>query len=445
LGSPGGWWSGPCRGPYVFSFHIHYSIVLAIRFAPCGDVPAMSLSVDCLRYGGYMTHEYSVEVQSDFLERQTKALPVQAVTELIWNSLDADATRVSVEFEDDKLGGMAKIVVTDDGHGIPYADAPELFRNLGGSWKRHGNRTKTKSRMLHGQEGRGRFKAFALGSVVDWNVTYAQGNELSRYDISIIERDIRHVRVTDEKPVKHAPTGTTVVISELKGNFPSLKPENSIQDFSEIFAIYLKNYRDVAISIAGQPIDPSVAIAQSWSVTLSDIIDETGEVHPVSLEVIEWRRQTKRALYLCNEQGFPLSQVEARFHVGDFQFSAYLKSRFISDLYQNNQLDLAEMVPALNARVEEARAKIKELFRARAAERAKIVVEEWKAKNLYPYEGEAATYLERAQRQLFDIVAVTVQEASPEYQEIPNTQMAASSHVAACYRTEPDGATAYSG
>jgi hypothetical protein len=43
---------------------------------------------------------------------------------------------------------------------------------------------------------------------------------------------------------------------------------------------------------------------------------------------------------------------------------------------------------------------------------------------LYFYEGEAATYLERAERQLFDIVAVTVQEASPEYQEIPNTQMA---------------------
>jgi hypothetical protein len=159
-------------------------------------------------------------------------------------------------------------------------------------------------------------------------------------------------------------------------------------------------------------------------VALSDIIDEVGQVYPVSLEVIEWRTQTKRALYLCNEQGFPLSQVEARFHVGDFQFSAYLKSRLISDLYQNNQLDLAEMVPALNAAVEEARAKIKELFRARAAERAKIVVEEWKAKKLYPYEGEAATYLERAERQLFDIVAVTVQEASPEYQEIPNTQMA---------------------
>lgn len=371
-----------------------------------------------------MTHEYSVEVQSDFLERQTKALPVQAVAELIWNSLDADATKVSVEFEDDRLGGMSKIVVADNGHGIPYADAPDLFRNLGGSWKKHGARTKTKQRMLHGQEGRGRFKAFALGGVVDWKVTYFNGSTPSRYDITIIERDIRHVRITDESPVKGGQTGVTVVVSELTRNFPSLKPENSIQEFSEIFAIYLKNYRDVAISIAGDQIDPSVAIALSWDVPLPKITDEAGKVHTASLEVIEWRRQTKRALYLCNEQGFPLSQIEARFHVGDFHFSAYLKSSFIRDLHHNNQLDLAEMVPALNVAVEEARAKIKELFRARAAERAKIVVEDWKERKLYPYRGEAVTHIERAERQIFDIVAVTVQEAAPDFHEIPHTQMA---------------------
>jgi len=52
----------------------------------------------------------------------------------------------------------------------------------------------------------------------------------------------------------------TVTVSELKRNFSSLKPENSLQDFSEIFAIYLKNYRDASISLAGQRIDAALAI-----------------------------------------------------------------------------------------------------------------------------------------------------------------------------------------
>jgi hypothetical protein len=37
-----------------------------------------------------------------------------------------------------------------------------------------GAHTKIHKRQLHGQEGRGRFKAFALGSVVDWTSTYAR-------------------------------------------------------------------------------------------------------------------------------------------------------------------------------------------------------------------------------------------------------------------------------
>ena len=370
--------------------------------------------------------EYAVEIQSDFLERQAKAQPVAALAELIWNSLDADATRVIVDLEPDHLGGLSKIVITDNGHGIPHADAPSLFRNLGGSWKKNGARTKRGMRQLHGQEGRGRFKAFALGSVVDWKSTYARDEAVFHFDITIVERDIRRVSIKEESPVEsNSPIGMIVVISELKKrNSNSLKSASSLQELAEIFAIYLKNYRDIVITIDGEKIDPRVAIANSWDLPLTAIEDEEGVSHPASLEVIEWHRHTKRALYLCNEQGFPLSQVETRFHVGDFHFSAYLKSPLISALHRDNQLELADMVPALTKVIDEARRKIKALFRERAAERAKLVVEDWKAQNLYPYEGEAATQIERAERQIFDIIAVTVQEATVDASDIPRPQMA---------------------
>jgi Histidine kinase-, DNA gyrase B-, and HSP90-like ATPase len=373
---------------------------------------------------GTVTREYIVEVQSDFLERQTKAQPIAAVAELVWNALDADATEITVEFEKDHLDEISKIVIADNGEGIIYAAAPTLFRNLGGSWKKPGILTRSKKRMLHGQEGRGRFKAFALGGVIDWKVIYDAAGKLNRYDITILEREIEKVRIGDEQSITRAHTGVTVVVSELKRNFTSLKPENSLQEFSEIFAIYLKNYRDVSISIAGERIDPSIAIAASWDFPLKPIMEEGSKQHAVSLEVIEWRRHTKRALYLCDDKGFPLSQVETRFHVGDFPFSAYLKSSFIRQLYQDNRLELAEMVASLVEATNESRVKIKELFRERAAERAKVVVEDWKARKLYPYEGEGVSTIERAERKIFDIVAVTVQEASPEFGEIPNQQMA---------------------
>ena len=80
----------------------------------------------------------SVAVRDDFVAPQTKAKPVPALAELLWNSLDGDATEVSVEFaHDDLAGGMSKIVVYDNGDGFSRGDARALFGNLGGSSKRH--------------------------------------------------------------------------------------------------------------------------------------------------------------------------------------------------------------------------------------------------------------------------------------------------------------------
>src|SRR5690349_3805233 len=119
----------------------------------------------------------SVAVQDDFVEGLTRSKPIPALAELIWNGLDADATIINVEFAYDALaGGMSKIVVYDNGDGFRRDEAKTLFGNLGGSWKRRTSHTKRRKRMIHGQEGRGRYKAFALGQAVAWKVCFEDGN-----------------------------------------------------------------------------------------------------------------------------------------------------------------------------------------------------------------------------------------------------------------------------
>jgi Histidine kinase-, DNA gyrase B-, and HSP90-like ATPase len=162
-------------------------------------------------------HTYKVEVQGDFLERQAQAHPVQALAELIWNGLDADAGRVDVHLKYDDFGAVNRIIVRDDGQGMAHADAPTFFTRLGGSWKKPGMRTKRKGRMIHGHEGRGRFKAFALGRVADWHVTYMRDDgSLYAYDTTILEYSIQNVRVSDEKPVSRGTTGVEVAPSSTR-------------------------------------------------------------------------------------------------------------------------------------------------------------------------------------------------------------------------------------
>src|SRR5690242_6706134 len=110
-----------------------------------------------------------VEVQPDHLERLAKCRPASALAELIWNAVDADATTIHVRFFRNLLTGIDAIEIEDNGRGIggEGEDPNELFRRLGGSWKRHKRRTTT-GRAVHGQAGEGRFKAFALGDSVRW-------------------------------------------------------------------------------------------------------------------------------------------------------------------------------------------------------------------------------------------------------------------------------------
>jgi hypothetical protein len=146
----------------------------------------------------------SVAVQDDFLERQTCAAPIAALAELIWNSLDGEADSVSVEFEHaDLAGGLSKIVVYDNGLAFPRSEAKQLFGNLGGSWKRHTRRTKSKDRMVHGQEGRGRYKAFALGRSAVWKVCYDDHGTRKAFEISLLEADLKDVAITEERNAPH--------------------------------------------------------------------------------------------------------------------------------------------------------------------------------------------------------------------------------------------------
>ena len=368
-------------------------------------------------------HSYAVEVQSDFLEKITRAKPVQALAEFIWNSLDADSSTLNVTVEQNELGVMSKVIVRDNGTGIRYEKAAELFSSLGGSWKRT-RATTDEGRFLHGQDGRGRFKAFSLGRVAEWEVVYQKSKGFYTFTVTMTAAKMKEVIISDEEKADAAKQrGVTLTISEIHKDYRSLTSDAGVQELTEIFALYLSDYKNVSISIDGTHLDPSRLIASQGSVNLSDVTDD-GKAYPVRLDILEWRSATNRVLYLCNEKGFPLTQVERRFHVGAFQFSAYLKSNYISKLQTEGTLELAEMNPAVISMSDEAQEAIKDYFRNRAAQEARTVVQEWKHEQIYPYEGEATTRVEEVERQVFDIVAVTAAQYLTDFSTTPQKNKA---------------------
>ncbi len=357
----------------------------------------------------------SLEVQQDLVERLSKSPPVQALAELIWNGLDADASKIDVSWDIDPLGGISRISIRDNGNGIAYKDAPELFKRLGGSWKKIGSKTKSGQRWLHGHEGKGRYKAFSLGRVAEWRVVYDSGNnQLRTYTITLIGDNLKHIRLSDETKIEDAQTGVEVSISETRVSGVLDKDETK-QELEEIFAIYLRSYPGIVLSYQSLRLDPQTAIVTQKKIQLTDI-DTGKKKHSVWLNIIEWRNRSAadRLLYLCNEHGFPLSRLPVQYQTLGYKFSAYLCSEYLSNLHENGLLDVPEMDKAVSGVLEEAKNQVKDYFRDRAAQDATDVVEIWKQEQSYPFAEPPKNEWEDAERKVFDIVAVRVSQAMPD-------------------------------
>ena len=234
----------------------------------------------------------TVEVQADHLQSIARIKrPLTALAELIWNGLDADAEEIQVAFQKNDIEGLTRVVVRDDGHGLPYEEAEAAFQNLGGSWKRSAQKTRRKGRILHGQLGKGRFKVFAIGTSIIWNTRYPTNGHFSEYSISGSSSNIGTFSISDPKDAENKRSGTEVEVS-LSKNFVSLISDEARREVAEEFALYLLQYPEDKLIYDGERIDPSALFKAVNEYDLGTVEFASGESTTARLSVIDWSRST---------------------------------------------------------------------------------------------------------------------------------------------------------
>lgn len=361
-----------------------------------------------------------VVAQRDTFLRIARARPLAAIAELIWNSLDADADNVSIYFDESELG-LRGVVVEDDGLGSTPSEAQEFFRRLGGSWKKPGARTSKHGRVLHGSQGQGRYKALSVGRSITWTYFYRQGDDILEFALMIVGDDPSEVRFSQPRKSQRNRTGCIVEIREPIRQFRNLDNEEAILEITELFAIYLSDYPDVRVTYAGSLLNPRDAIANQFLLDVPEVKFASGETAANGkLRILEWRHIDRRSLFVCDQRGFALQQVTARFQLKKHSFSAYLQSPYLDQLDFESRLDLAELDPLASATIEAAKERIKAHYDSEDKKEASRIVADWKASKIYPYENEPKNDVEAAERKVFEIVAVKIQTSSSELAGAPH-------------------------
>lgn len=141
-----------------------------------------------------------------------------------------------------------------------------------------------------------------------------------------------------------------------------------------------------------------------------------GAAYPASIEIVEWRMQTDRCLFFCDEAGFPLDSTAAGIRAPGFSFSAYLKSDYFSKLLAENRLEIASLDSPTADIIVSAKDVMRDHLRKRAAEGATGLVEKWQKEDIYPYTGQPVTTVEEAERQVFNVVALNVNHFLPSFE-----------------------------
>ena len=360
-----------------------------------------------------------IEAKKDFLERLSAAAPLKALSELIWNGLDAGADSVSIKLELNRLQGLERIRITDTGNGINHAEVPMLFGNLGESWKKTKNRFRGRS--LHGKDGQGRFKAFALGNRVEWNTVYeAPGGARFRYQIIGKAEALNDLEFSDPVPANGDACGTEVLVAGIEKSHGVLLQDSAHEELAKLFAAYLSQYPEVRINYDGFLVDPSKLQIFSKDIVLDDVALQGGRIAKVAVTIVEWSVPTKRVIHLCDSAGVSLHEAEAgvQIRAPGFEFTAYVKSDHFRELDKEGLLSLDDIHPDVGAILQSAKQSIRPHFRKRLAERQSQIVERWKAEQIYPFEDKKdLNPVEEAERQVFDILAVNVEAYLPSFED----------------------------
>lgn len=362
-----------------------------------------------------MSKILEIAVEPDHIDSLTRANGITALSELIWNSLDADASEIYITGLKNRLGSYEKIIVSDNGHGLAFDRATEVFGRLGGSDKKNKTRS-PQGRLLHGKEGRGRYKSLALGDLVTFHSIFTKDRKHHEFYVTIERGNLTRTEVSDLKQItKITNTGFEVVIQNINERNANQAFElESLLEIEERFASYWTSHPGFKININGKVVNFTKLIKNSVEKTDSLTID--GVSIPYKLKVIEWNFENKRKTYLCNIEGIPIREIPIGIRTS-LPMSIFIQSAYIEELEKDNSIDLGDLDDKLSAILKEAKAFGREYTRSRLHENSKEFIDELKAKNIYPYMDPPENLLDISKRQIFDIIALEVHENLPTFDE----------------------------
>ena len=227
----------------------------------------------------------------DRLGRELVGRAETAVSELIKNSYDADATKVEVYFKNtNDVGGSISII--DDGLGMNYSKLVNGFMTISSTDKLHNPKSERFKRGKAGKKGIGRFATQRLGT----KLTIFTQSKNEDYGLKVyinwddykIDNDLTLIENKIEKIEKLNVNGTQILIENLRESWTTKEIERVFRYVSDLLQPDYLSDRSSSIGLAtSKDASFKVSFYQIIGDKISIIADPQKMLFDKSLAVIE--------------------------------------------------------------------------------------------------------------------------------------------------------------
>lgn len=220
----------------------------------------------------------TVEITSGGIRKiLNRYTPERAISEYIWNGFDAKASIIHIdyEYENEELGTIKRIKISDNGTGICYEDLSAKFKKFYESQKRINNENNTD--LTRGKNGYGRFTFYKFARFGQWNTSYLRGGQIMSYNIKINSDNLIDYSPTEPVITQNVDTGTCVIFDDIKSELSCEYIKNKLIPYLKAeFAWFLELKEEYKIYVNNEELIYSSIIAEQESV---DITLSTSEHH----------------------------------------------------------------------------------------------------------------------------------------------------------------------
>jgi hypothetical protein len=291
-------------------------------------------------------HKQTSKITSKSIEQS--GLPndyKKAIAEYIWNSFDARASIVHLNFEANSLSRLESFSISDNGVGINVETIDDTFGNFLDSNKRDPFNNQY---FQKGRKGKGRYAFSTFSNSCSWLTTFeGSDGKLLTYNITINKADLQNFSIDDRIVSKNTNSGTVVTFYDFFNlSAKSLSVKEFIIFLSSEFGwfLFLNRAKGYKILINGVDLVYDEIVGDS-----EELVHEIGE-DSFKIVFIRWTHKIseKYFFYFLSQNQKEAAKRHTSFNNNaiEFHHSVYIESPFFDNYCEtiddNLVLDFSE-------------------------------------------------------------------------------------------------------